>query len=236
MPRKLRTYLPGVPCHVVQRGNDRKACFFQRDDYPFFLQCLGEACRRYGVSLHAYVLMTNHVHLLMTPSSAEGISRVMQLVGNRYVQYVNRSYRRTGTLWEGRHKASLIDAERYLLSCYRYIELNPVRAGMVAQPGEYAWSSYPFHALGKSNPLIADHEVYLRLGNDVVDRRSAYAALFRTELNSRDAHAIRRSATFSIPLGRKRFISRIERLLNRSHVPVEDERPAPARGDATQSS
>ena len=134
-------YLPGVPSHVVQRGNDRQACFFEQENHLFYLDCLGQACRRYEVVLHAYVLMTNHVHLLMTPVTELGISRVMQLVGNRYVQYINKSYRRTGTLWEGRHKASLIDAERYLLTCYRYIELNPVRAGMVMHPGDYAWSS-----------------------------------------------------------------------------------------------
>jgi putative transposase len=140
MPRKPRMYLADVPSHIVQRGNDREACFFEQDNYRFYLQCLGEACRRYAVSLHAYVLMTNHVHLLMTPSTAEGVSRVMQLVGNRYVQYINRSYGRTGTLWEGRHRSSLVDAEHYLLRCYRYIELNPVRAKIVSHPGEYRWS------------------------------------------------------------------------------------------------
>jgi len=131
MPRKPRVYLSGVPCHVIQRGNDRQPCFYSEEDYVFYLECLYDACKRYKVNLHAYVLMTNHVHLLVTPRVADGISRVMQSIGRRYVQYVNVTYKRSGTLWEGRHKSSLVDADNYLLSCYRYIEMNPVRAGMV---------------------------------------------------------------------------------------------------------
>ena len=141
MPRKPRMYLPSVPCHVIQRGNNREASFFAHQDYLFYLNCLGEACNRYNVAVHAYVLMTNHVHLLMTPDDREGISRVMQSIGRRYVQYINKEYQRCGTLWESRHKASLVDAEQYLLTCYRYIELNPVVANMVKHPGVYAWSS-----------------------------------------------------------------------------------------------
>jgi putative transposase len=129
MPRKTRMYLPDVPCHVIQRGNNREACFYADQDYQFYLECLSDACHRYRVQVYAYVLMTNHVHLLMTPSRQDSISLVMQSQGRRYVQYVNQRYRRTGTLWEGRHKASLIDGEEYLLTCMRYIEMNPVRAG-----------------------------------------------------------------------------------------------------------
>ena len=131
MPRKRRPYLPGVPCHIISHGNNREACFYSEDDYLFYLECLADACKRYQVALHAYVLMTNHDHLLMTPATGSGLSQVMQSVGRRYVQYVNINYKRSGTLWEGRHKASLVDAEYYLLACYRYIELNPVRASMV---------------------------------------------------------------------------------------------------------
>lgn len=125
MPRKHRMYLPGVPAHVVQRGNNRAASFFHEDDYRFYLAALADALKRYRVELHAYVLMTNHVHLLMTLADTEGISRVMQHVGRLYVLYINRTYRRTGTLWEGRHKASLVNAAENLLTCYRYIELTP---------------------------------------------------------------------------------------------------------------
>ncbi len=146
MPRKPRMYLPGVPCHVIQRGNNQQACFFTEQGYHFYLECLTDACHRYGVSVAAYVLMTNHVHLLMTPEEKDGISRVMQSLGRRYVQYVNKACRRSGTLWEGRHKASLIDAEDYLLRCYRYIEFNPVAAGMVEHPADYPWSSYRHNA------------------------------------------------------------------------------------------
>ena len=222
MPRKPRMYLAGVPSHIVQRGNDRNACFFEKDDYHFYLQCLGEACLRYAVSLHAYVLMTNHVHLLMTPSTPEGVSRTMQLVGNRYVQYINRSYGRTGTLWEGRHKSSLVDAERYLLSCYRYIELNPVRAEMVSHPGEYPWSSYRHHGAGEKNPLIADHETFLRLGSNVRARQDAYRALLSQALDPCDIRSIRQSAAFSAPLGAAKFLLNIEKIRKR---PTRARRP-----------
>jgi len=137
MPRKPRMFIPGVPCHVIQRGNNRDVCFYCDDDYLFYLECLKSACKRYHVSVHAYILMTNHVHLLMQPEDEVGITRVMQSIGRRYVQYINRAYRRSGTLWEGRFKASIINAEEYLLACYRYIELNPVRANMVTHPANY---------------------------------------------------------------------------------------------------
>ncbi len=214
MPRKPRNYLAGVPSHIVQRGHDRNPCFFANDDRRFYLTCLGEACQRYAVSLHAYVLMTNHVHLLMTPTSPEGISRVMQLVGNRYVQYVNRTYRRTGTLWEGRHKSSLVDAERYLLCCYRYIELNPLRARIVLHPADYPWSSYRNHANGQVDPLVVDHEAFLRLGRTPAERQHSYRALASTNLDERDVRTIRQSAALSMPLGDKRFRSHIEDMLN----------------------
>jgi putative transposase len=152
MPRKPRMYLPGVPAHVVQRGNNRAACFFTDDDYQFYLECLGQGLRRYRVELHAYVLMTNHVHLLLTPEDADGISRLMQHLARLYVLYINKTYGRSGTLWEGRHKASLVQADRYLLTCYRYIELNPVAAGMARCPEQYRWSSYGWHALGRPTP------------------------------------------------------------------------------------
>ena len=170
MPRKPRMYLPEIPCHVIQRGNNREACFFAEQDYQFFLEYLAAACRRYRIAIHAYVLMTNHVHLLMTPTTREGISRAMQSIGRRYVQYINREYRRCGTLWESRHKASLVDAERYLLTCYRYIELNPVRAGMVEHPGDYRWSSYRHNAYGEKNALITQHPLYERIHLDGIGR------------------------------------------------------------------
>ena len=159
MPRKTRMYLPDIPVHVVQRGNNRDACFFCEDEYRYFLDRLREGQGRFGVALHAYVLMTNHVHLLMTPRDTAGISRLMQHLGRHYVLYVNRQYRRTGTLWEGRHKASLVQADKYLLTSMRYIELNPVAAGMVQSPEQYRWSSYRCHAWGEPNPWLRDHDL-----------------------------------------------------------------------------
>ncbi len=148
MPRKVRVYLAGMPCHVIQRGNNRQVCFYADEDYLFYKECLLDACKRYHVVTHAYVLMTNHVHLLMTPEDADGISAVMQSVGRRYVQYINKMYCRSGTLWEGRYKASIVSAEDYLLACYRYIEMNPVVASMVEHPGDYRWSSYRANSAG----------------------------------------------------------------------------------------
>ena len=136
MPRRPRMYIPGFPYHIVQRGNNRKACFFVKDNFAFYLQLWKEISARYGVSVHAYCLMTNHIHFLVTPDTSEAISNTMKVVGSRYAYYLYKQLNRTGTLWEGRHKASLIQSERYLLTCYRYVELNPVRAQMVSRPDE----------------------------------------------------------------------------------------------------
>ncbi|MGH8029050.1 MAG: transposase [Arenimonas sp.] len=147
MPRGRRIDAADVPQHIIQRGNDRQACFFREGDYTYYLQALLEACMAQGCRLHAYVLMTNHVHLLMTPEHCGAVARTMQSVGRRYVRHINDTLTRSGTLWEGRYKSSLVDSEQYLLACQRYIELNPVRAGMVAEPGEYRWSSFKRNAL-----------------------------------------------------------------------------------------
>jgi putative transposase len=146
MPRLPRYALVDVPQHVIQRGHNRQPVFFHQDDYSLYLQCLHDAAATYHSVIHAYVLMTNHVHVLMTPHQTDSLAKVMQSLGRRYVQYINTTYHRTGTLWEGRYRASLVEAEGYLLACYRYIELNPVRAGMVPKPAAYPWSSYRWHA------------------------------------------------------------------------------------------
>jgi putative transposase len=214
MPRKPRIYMAGVPVHVVQRGNNRNACFFNKEDYQAYKKWLGEACRRYDVALHAYVLMTNHVHLLMTPGTKESIPKLMQSVGRQYVQYINKRYQRTGTLWEGRYKSSLVQAEPYLLRCYRYIELNPVTAGMVEKPDEYIWSSYHHHAHGITDDLLSRHPLYCALGEGA-ERLSAYRSLFSTALSPEHVHAIRCAAEFSMPLGNKRFRNEIKNALGR---------------------
>jgi len=164
--------------------------------------------------------MTNHVHLLITPDTATGIGQVMQSLGRYYVQYFNYCYRRTGTLWEGRYKATLIDAESYLLTCYRYIELNPVRAGMVKQPAEYPWSSYDFNALGRTDTLVSPHDLYLRLGSEAESRRNAYQSLFTQPIEGGVTNAIREATNKAWVLGNDRFKAQIKDLLDRRAVPV----------------
>ncbi len=153
MPRRARSYLPGLSYHVVQRGNNRQACFIEPENYQFYLELWQQVSRRYGARVHAYCLMTNHIHILATPDKVDSISNTMKVVGSRYAQYINRKYKRTGTLWEGRHRSSLVQTEKYLLTCSRYIELNPVRAGMVRRPEEYRWSSYGVNGWGDSSWL-----------------------------------------------------------------------------------
>ena len=230
MPRKPRMYLAGLPCHVIQRGNNRSVCFITDQDYQFYLDCLIEACRRYRVSVHAYVLMTNHVHLLMTPDDADGISRVIQSLGRRYVQYINYRYRRTGTLWESRHKASPVQADRYLLTCYRYIELNPVRAGMVQHPADYHWSSHRANAYGESSTLLTPHEAYLALGEADETRLPAYRQLFAVDIDARELSSIRSAANFAMPLGNDRFKAQIEAALQRFIGHSRRGRPPKKRG------
>lgn len=216
MPRKPRMYLAGIPAHIVQRGNNRDACFFSDDDYLFYLEVLAQGLRRYHVKLHAYCLMTNHVHLLMTPDDETGISCVMQHIGRRYVQYINLTYKRSGTLWEGRHKASLVDADNYLLKCYRYIEMNPVAASMVKTPEQYRWSSYQYHAWGKPNDIISNHALYDTLSDSPDIKQFAYRELFKTQIPEEDLHAIKESMKYNYPLGNERFKEQVEFALGRA--------------------
>jgi len=213
MPRKPRFFLPGIPVHVVQRGNNRQAVFFADDDCRAYLGWLEEACQRYGCEVHAYVLMTNHVHLLMTPCERDSVSRAMQYVGRRYVPYVNSCYRRSGTLWEGRFKACLIDGPDYLLICHRYIELNPVRAGMVALPDQYPWSSYRRNALAEEDTLVQPHSLYLGLDQEESKRAAAYRELFRGHLDGQVVNDIRAFLQTGTPMGNDRFREQIERAL-----------------------
>ncbi|MBU1214986.1 MAG: transposase [Gammaproteobacteria bacterium] len=215
MPRRPRVNLIGHPQHVVQRGHNREACFFADEDYLFYLHWLREGAKKYACEIHAYALMTNHVHLLLTPQREDAISTLMQSLNRRYAQYVNRIYRRSGSVWEGRFKASLIQAEEYLLTCYRYIELNPVRADMVRDPGEYRWSSYRWHGLGKSDELITDHPLYTALGSEEEECRSAYRALFRAHLDDEALDEIRTATSRGLPLGNDRFREQVESALGR---------------------
>ncbi len=215
MARLPRYVLPGHPQHIIQRGNNRSAIFACEDDYMFYRECLTRACKDHDVQVHAYVFMTNHVHLLMTPGTENGLSKAMQSVGRRYVQYFNCTYRRTGTLWEGRYKATLIDTERYLLTCYRYIELNPVRANMVSHPEMYQWSSFHCNALGFFNELISPHNLYLALGSTDKKRQLVYSRLFQHSIEPEVLDTIRSATNKAWVLGDDYFKNEIKNLLNR---------------------
>ena len=228
MARKPRFPLAGVPQHVVQRGNNREPCFHGVEDCQRYLGDLQAAAERNRCRVHAYVLMTNHVHLLVTPMQQHGVSHLMQDVGRKYVRYINRSYRRTGTLWEGRYKASLIDSDAYLLTCMRYIELNPVRARMVNHPGEYRWSSFAANAYGAANPVLTPHPVYEQLGNDAVARQHAYRELFRHHIDNNLLHAIRDALNQELVLGCEDFKVRIEQMTARQTRPGQNGRPRTA--------
>ncbi len=229
MARRPRLSIAGVPQHVIQRGNNRQATFFAAEDYGFYLACLCEAARRHECAIHAYVLMTNHVHLLATSNGPEAISLVMRDLGRRYVQYVNVSYRRSGTLWEGRFKSSLVDTQRYFLTCCRYIELNPVRAGIANRPEEYRWSSHCFYALGREDPLLTAHNEYQVLGENDAERQQAYRDLFCSHVDEKGLEEIRGAVNRGWPLGSERFKDQIEKALERAARPPKRGRPSMQR-------
>jgi REP-associated tyrosine transposase len=223
--RRARLLFAGVPQHLIQRGNNRQATFFAEEDYRSYLDWLLEAVKKYDCRIYAYVLMTNHVHLLASAEQPYHLSHMMQHLGRRFVRYVNHVYRRSGTLWEGRFKASLVDTETYFLRCCRYIECNPVRAQMVGHPGEYRWSSYRFHAEGAADKLLSSHEQYERLGNSAQERQSAYRELFRSELDASELSEIRDTVNRGWPLGGERFKDEIERALKCAVRPPKRGRP-----------
>jgi putative transposase len=207
MSRREQVILGDVPHHVIQRGNNRTAIFFEDDDYRQYKSYLLEASERYKCLIHAYCLMTNHVHLLISPEVKNGVSRMMQTLGRNFVRYINKKYKRTGTLWEGRFRASPIDAEEYLFSCMRYIENNPVRARMVRKVQDYAWSSYHANALGAQDLLVAPHALYTSLGRD---RHKAYGELFKLKGNV-ELEDIRKALHGNWALGSKKFVKSVER-------------------------
>jgi|SRR5882672_1809488 len=215
MPRRARLRLAGLPLHLIQRGNNHSACFYADEDYSLYLRHLEELSRKFRCVVHAYVLMTNHVHLLLTPARQDSASLLMKHLGQRYVQYVNRTYRRSGTLWEGRFRSSIVQEQGYLLRCYRYIELNPVRAGMVRHPREYAWSSYRGNAGLRASRLLTPHEEHLALGKSREARHTAYQTLFRSALDQEDLNEIRSAANGGYALGNERFRAEIAAMLGR---------------------
>jgi len=221
MARLPRFVIPDQPQHVIVRGNNRSEIFCADADYQFYLEKLQLACDKHGCEVHAYVLMTNHVHLLITPREEISLSKTLQMLGRYYVQYFNYSYQRTGTLWEGRYKASLIDSTAYLLTCMRCIELNPVRAGMVSHPSEYPWSSYHFNALGQPNDLVMPYLEYLRLGKTDEARQAAYRELFKHHISDGSVAEIRNATNKAWVLGNDRFKQRIQRQTERRVEPSQ---------------
>jgi putative transposase len=213
MARPPRVVLAGQPLHVLQRGNNRLATFFADEDRCFYLQTLQEASERLDCAIHAYVLMTNHVHLLLTPPDERAPGRLMQAVGRRYVRYINTHYRRSGTLWEGRYKSTLIDSEDYLLTCSRYIELNPVRTGMAEDPRQHRWSSHRHNAHGEPDALLTPHALYEALGATAAERQRAYWDLFKTHLETQTLEAIRRNTHDGTVLGSDHFREQVEAAL-----------------------
>lgn len=224
MPRRVRTCPQGIPQHIIQRGNNRQACFANERDFATYAEWLLEASLTCEVAVHSWVFMTNHVHLLVTPQSPVGVSRMMQTLGRRYVRYFNKAYGRTGTLWEGRFRSCPVDADHYLLTCQRYIELNPVRAGMVDSPADYHWSGYQANALGVAARLCTPHQAYLQLGNTTQERLAAYRGLFAGHMEPRLLEEIRTAVNKGLTLGDHRFRDRLERLTGRRQEPG---RPGP---------
>ncbi|WP_267313376.1 transposase [Methylococcus geothermalis] len=214
----------------MQRGNNRQAIFFHEDDYGVYLDYLREALEKNDCKLYAFVLMTNHSHLLTLGMAPGGVSGLMQSVGRRYVRYVNATYRRSGTLFEGRFKSSLVDSERYLLTCMRYIELNPSRAGMVRNPGDYRWSSYRPHVGESVMGWLAEPEEYRRLAARPETRALAYRELFRQPLATDDLEAIRTHLNKGCALGASKFQDEIEAMAGRRAKIVPRGRPRKPKG------
>jgi putative transposase len=210
MPRRSRLRLPGYPLHVVQRGVNRSDCFTCDRDRRTYLGLLDELADMYACRIHAYVLMTNHVHMLMTPDRVDGPSLLMKHLGQRFVQYINRKHNRTGPLWDGRFKSCLVDTETYLMRCYRYVEMNPVRAGMVECPEQFEWSSFRANGLGESSLFVRPHDIYLRLGTGNGSRLAAYRSLFLQPLTARELQRIRDATNSGSALGDDDFIARVE--------------------------
>ncbi|RJG02330.1 transposase [Noviherbaspirillum sedimenti] len=225
MARLPRLVVPHQPHHVIQRGNDRQAIFRDDEDYRAFLKWLREAARQFKVALHAYVLMPNHVHLLVSPADAAGLGKMMQWIGRYYVPYFNHKYQRVGTLWQGRYRTSVIDSERYFMTCSRYIECNPARAGLVVDPARYPWSSYMHHIGVVADPYITEHPLYWSLGNTPFEREAAYKALVEQALTSEEVQALQDAADTGWALGSAQFKAGLERQVQRRVQPGKRGRP-----------
>lgn len=225
MPRRARVLLPGCALHLIQRGNNRSACFYAEEDYLFYLKQLAEQAIKHDCAIHAWCLMTNHVHLLLTPAEPASVGLLMKGLGQRYVQYINRTYRRSGTLWEGRFRSCLVGEESYVLGCYRYIEMNPVRAGMVEHPADYRWSSYRINAQAEHSALVKPHPLYRGLGETREAQAAGYRELFRHQLDPGAVDQIRSATNGNYALGSSGFSAEVARALGRRVISGKPGRP-----------
>lgn len=235
MARLPRFVLPGYPQHVIQRGNNQERILYEEDDYWFLWEKIGAAAEKFQCDLHAYVLMPNHFHLVLTPHGDNGVGKLMQYVGRYYVQHFNARYKRTGTLWEGRYRSTLLDPKAYLLPVCHYVEANPVRAGLVTDVAEYGWSSYGANARGDDDPLITTHAEYERLGRSAKARRSAYAAQAGESQDPALIQRIRDATNKAWVLGDADFCDAMEPQMNRRASPRQrggDRRSAAYRSAA----
>ena len=218
MPRRPRLFVADIPYHIIQRGNNRNPIFFSDEDYLFFLEVLREAKTKHPCLIYSYCLMTNHFHLLVEPQEKENVSFLMKLLGAKYVRYVNRTYKRTGTLWEGRFKCSLIDEELYFLSCLHYIEMNPLRAGIVTSPELYRWSSYRFRAYGKKSPILDLDSWYNSLGSNETERQLKYRQFFQHLMPEANGKLIREMTDKGGIVGSAAFKEHIEKIIGRDII------------------
>ncbi len=225
MARLARLTLPGYPHHVIQRGNNRQAIFSAPADHQMLLALLHESAQKFGVAVHAYVLMTNHFHLLATPETDEGLPLMMQAVGRRYVRYFNDVQGRSGTLWEGRYRSTLIQTDRYLLACMAYIDLNPVRAGIVRESKDYAWSSHAHYIGQRNDKIVSPHSLFWTLGNTPFAREAAYAELVAAGVTPAQQADLTRSVLSGWALGEKNFVSDLQKRTDRRVVKGQAGRP-----------
>jgi len=230
MPRRPRLVAADIPLHIIQRGNNRNCCFFTDSDYLVYLDLLRHGATTARCRIHAYVLMSNHVHILASPEHQSAPGTMMKALGERYVQYVNQRYKRSGTLWDGRFKSCLVQDETYLLVCHRYIELNPVRAGMVTNPGLYPWSSHRCNAYGNADPTITPHPIFTSLGKDNFSREHAYRGLFAEPLKDPDIAHLRDATNYNYTFGSTGFSETMAKLLGRQVARIA----SPRRPEPTQ--
>jgi putative transposase len=226
MARLARLTVPGYPHHLIQRGNNRQPIFADNADYELLLSILDANAREFKVALHAYVLMSNHFHLLATPETTDGIRRMMQAVGRRYVRLFNQKQARTGTLWEGRYRSTIIQAERYLLACMAYIDLNPVRAGLVGDPRAYPWSSHAHYVGLRQDKVLTPHPLYWELGNTPFARDAAYAELVAAGISAKQQQDLSESALQGWALGEQDYVADLQRRTERRVVKQRAGRPA----------